>query len=267
MEVLGPGNDNQFLFHYTSLSIALERILPRMQLQMCPFVKTSDPRENKFWNFHVTTSGAAVRDDWAVEETAWHLAERVQADLRVICLTQDKVKDNAETPIELRGFGLARMWDRYADRHRGVCLAFDRDALSRAVLNSVPNGTRLWSQPVKYGLLATNHRPEWDVDGNAVAEIGEAEIRHHIAVYYNRLLFLKSSDWQGEREYRFVYLTEPSAGPIYVPLGEAMRAVFIGCELCQGDRPYHPSFKELCRDVPVYEMRWEWGHFQKPWRI
>ena len=276
MEILDEKDPNALLFHYTSLGTALEHILPEENLLMGRLSKTNDPRENKTWNFGITTSGANVRDDWKIEKLVWEEAEQLQAALRILCLTQDHFQEDRNTPIEVRGFGIAPMWARYGEEHKGVCLAFKKSQLTKSIGKTVTEGKDLkdlilnphrWEGPVAYRVLETEHqRPEWDFDGDAAAENGEAtEVRRHIAVHYEKLIFTKSLDWNSEREFRIVYLLKPEEPEIFIPIKESLCAVILGVDLPD---EYHPSFKAVIPDdVPIYKMKWNWGHYQIPMRV
>jgi hypothetical protein len=90
-------------------------------------------------------------------------------------------------------------------------------------------------------------------------------MRHHISSHYRKLLFLKSEDWSAEREYRWVYLAAPDREEILVPIDDALRGVFVGFQVGRVvGNPYTPGIRDVCRSAPVFEMVWEWGHFQRP---
>lgn len=274
MDVLNPANVDQYVFHYTTREKTLEGILQRQpSLRLGRFIDTKDPYENKDWNFGVTTSGA--RDNWAINTRIWDASKRLQNALRLTCLTRDCLSDGAETPVEIRGFGLSRMWDRYGEVHRGFCLAFDKNALGRAVGETIakqeteherlvlPGPPTRWAQEVTYGILVDRSPAEWSIDGDRAEVIGseDAVVGYHLATHYERLLFLKSKDWEGEREYRHVYWGRPETPDLDVPITESLRGIILGVDFPQ---VYLPTLQAIRpAEAVIYQMRWNWGHFQQ----
>ena len=68
------------------------------------------------------------------------------------------------------------------------------------------------------------------------------------------LFFLKSSDWEGEQEFRWVVLGRDDQA-LYVPFGEALAAVIEGVDF---HLSYRPPLRGLW-DGPLFRMRWENG--------
>lgn len=270
MDVLSPNDENQFLFHYTSLGTALEHILPEPpRIRFSRFSNTADPRENKDWNFHITTPGELAAAPVNVEAEIGVASEKIQAGLRVLCLTEDSLPKGGETPAETRGFGLSRMWDRYSDKHKGVCLAFDRKALGEAILEAIPREYffpgvhHYWQIPVTYRVLAERAQEVWDLDGDKVSQVGaERTVLSHLVMYHEGILFSKSMDWAGEREYRWVFFLAPGAPEFKVPIESALRAIFLGVDC---PHVYDRSIQAVCpAGASIFRMQWNWGHFLTP---
>lgn len=272
MEVLKPASAQQFLFHYTTRERTLEGILAGTpSLRLGRFTETKDPYESKDWNFGIESGS----DDWSIERRIWDASLQLQKSLRLICLTQDSFSADGPNPVEMRGFGLSRMWDRYGEGHKGMCLAFDRHALARAVGLAIdvrePNPVKRmvlgpptwWAQEVTYDILANRPMSEWSVDGlHAKARSEHYAVVHHLAVNYQRLLFLKSKDWEGEREFRHVYWGEPQKPDLDIPITGSLRAVFLGVDF---PSVYLPALQAvLPQGAMIFEMRWNWGHFLDP---
>ena len=275
MDVLNPAKVDNFLFHYTRREKALEGILQgQPSLRLGRFTDTKDPYEFKKWNVGAGASGTNELE--RTHSRIRDAAGRLQSALRVACLTRDCLLDGEATPVEIRGFGLSRMWDRYGEGHRGFCLAFDKLTLGLAVGETInaeePNVVKRlvtgpstwWAEDVNYAILARRSPAEWSVDADLAQEKGSEDhvVAHHVATHYRRFLFLKSKDWEGEREYRYVYWGTPETPELDVPITGALRAIFIGLEF---PKVYLPTLRALCPEgTTIYDMRWFMGQLRQP---
>ena len=123
------GND-KYLYHYTSLNRAFEHILHEGKLLLASLKLTNDPRESKDWNW--TFRNISHEIDIAipsVEELVTVSSEinlKIKRDCKLCCFSID---DKTKNLYSGRGWGHPRMWAQYADKHKGVCLVFDKDKL------------------------------------------------------------------------------------------------------------------------------------------
>lgn len=127
----------------------------------------------------------------------------------------------------------------------------------------LPGPPTWWAQEVTYGILADRSPSEWSIDGDAAKVIGREDdvVAYHLATHYGRLLFLKSKDWEGEREYRHVYWGRPETPDLDVPITESLRGIILGVEFPQ---VYLPTLQAIRPpEAVIYQMRWNWGHFQQ----
>jgi DUF2971 family protein len=130
--VLDPAGS--ILYHYTTLATALEHIIPGRTLRLGPFSSMRDPRESHDWS--VTGGGyepAAYTDQDKLEDVhRWVEFNRgineLKSHVKVLSLTHDDPGERDATEFG-RGFAHPRLWEQYADDHRGVCLCFDSEKL------------------------------------------------------------------------------------------------------------------------------------------
>lgn len=123
---------DQYLYHYTSLETALVRIIPTGKLRAVSLSQVNDPREYSDWYLNAVVDLDMPGEDVSNEEfvaLSKIVNEEVRKRLKVLCFAADKPSAAAMEPPDYefgRGYAHSRMWDQYADRHRGVCLIFDR---------------------------------------------------------------------------------------------------------------------------------------------
>lgn len=98
---------------------------------------------------------------------------------------------------EYYGFLKPRMWDQYADKYKGVCLAFSLKKL-RDQAGSLPNDL------VKY--MSYNHLEQhyYSFDEYLICKIGVDEYVSKLSDYIKTRMFKKHKDYSGENEYRFL---------------------------------------------------------------
>ena len=195
------------LAHYTTAEVAFEHVLPTGLLRMSPYRSMRDPVENK----------DIVPGTEALGRTPDNFDESYQATLDQIKLLRDLCRlvsftHDADAP---RTFGCCwarpRMWEQYADKHRGVCLLFDAQLLRRA-LASAFNERPLphWFGDVRYtaaGIADSTLRniidPRiFDPDERPVA------VAAFIRANSDDFFFLKSDDFKTEHEFRAVLMAD-----------------------------------------------------------
>jgi hypothetical protein len=256
------GSPGQMLYHYTSLDTALQHIVPAQKIRLGPFSSMRDPRESADWSISVGGFVGDVdpRDDI---RDFWQFNRRVnelKSQVKVLSLTEDAAREGDATTIAFgRGYAHPRLWEQYADNHRGVCLCFHRELLHRRLRESLePYGSELHCGPVIYEdreiapealyTLVEKLRTEGPIDA------ASSHLREHI----NELFFTKLRDWETEREYRFVIQTnEPD--PIIARVSTSLRAVILGAD--PGSRYYEAALAKFCdpAEVEIFHMRWNHG--------
>lgn len=225
------------LCHYTTASAAFEHILPSGQLLMNPYSRMRDPLENRDPHF----SGAAGWGDNADAQFREFFA--LQAAVRrsrdghhLLSLTQGDL-DAAREPLA-RMFACpwarARMWEQYSENHAGVCLVFDRDALTATLQEQFGTEGGCWEGPVTYTPEGFSNSSAGQVlFGQFDLANLDADVRRYVAEHHQDFFFLKTTDWATEFEYRFVarpsQATDDEACSVrFVSYGSALRWVVVG---------------------------------------
>jgi hypothetical protein len=104
-------------------------------MRLSPFSKMRDPRESKHWGYEAPAAPSMdLRDEVVRFAELNRLADELKDRVKVLSLTQDDPVERDEgSAVFGRGFAHPRLWEHYADDHRGVCLCFDREALTRTL--------------------------------------------------------------------------------------------------------------------------------------
>lgn len=255
---------DKHFFHYTTRDKAFGGILAERKLRLSTYSQMRDPLENQHWRF--TFSGRGARTDIEVladvaEQTEFE--ERANKETRnrshLLSLTidaQPETEGERERPPFCFGWARARMWEQYAERYQGVCLAFDRDQLIRAFMKAVGDDvfSSLYNQAVIYN--GTGMLPpiiEFDAmrnDPNFFAG--------YVKANFGTLFFTKILDWQTEHEYRFVAIAEDSS-PLSIDYGEALEYVIAGNQLPEWERP---AVVAACQQADAQPLLLKWDHWK-----
>jgi hypothetical protein len=152
-----------------------------------------------------------------------------------------------------RGWARARMWEQYAERHRGVCLLFDRRKLRETILHSLASQHlgHACDRPVRY-TQAGPRLPE--VDMATLTQPTDDQVRDYIAANREAIFFTKTLDWHAEHEHRFV-ITAPVDDAVRVRYDTPLVAVVLG----EAFPPWQlPSAIASCEaaQVTVGQMVW-----------
>jgi hypothetical protein len=244
------------VYHYTRLDLALERILPAQELKLSPFSTMRDPREASDW----LLSASGFGDDPDGDATRWvefnRRVNELKSYIKILSLTRDD--EDRSSDVFGRGFAHPRLWENYADNHRGVCLCFDREILTARLAEQLESYGRVHHGPVSYGdteiAASALHVILDELRAQGPTDAASA----HLAENIDELFFTKLTDWETELEYRFVIQTDQRE-PLFARVNPALRAVILGAD--DGCRFYEPAFAKICdpAGIAIFQMRWIHG--------
>jgi hypothetical protein len=226
---LPPAN---YLAHYTKRDTAFTEILPQGQLRMSPYTRVNDPLENKPWQIPPTAFEGASKPLWEW----WTFGEEIREiwqSAKLLALTGDApAEDGYKGAASRYGacWARARMWDRYAEDHAGVCLVFDADRLRENILDSlVAQGLPdSYFDSVEYTPEGPFPQLQRLVVPTSPGEPGDAPRPAYFLKHHRRdFFFIKALDWRSEYEHRFVVIA-PGDEYVYADYGDALVAVLAG---------------------------------------
>ncbi len=221
----------EYLAHYTKRETAFGDILPQGQLRMSPYTQVNDPLENKPWQIPPAAFHHSSKPMWKW----WTFGEGIREiwqSAKLLALTQDAPVEEGYMGATSRYgacWARARMWDRYAENHEGVCLVFDADRLRANIIGSLAaqDLAHPYFGPVAYtpeGPFPRLQRLIVPASPDGPSGPGHAEF---VEQHHRDFFFLKALDWKSEYEFRFV-VTAPGGEYLHVDYGDALVAVVVG---------------------------------------
>ncbi|WP_242344373.1 DUF2971 domain-containing protein [Anaeromyxobacter terrae] len=221
-----PDPGQEFVYHYTRASTAIEYIFPRMRLRLGSPADTNDPIEG------LTAVSAAGGRNSSDRMGALFAARDVVIGSRIACFSRD-------TPSS-PGWQHHRMWAQYAEHHRGVCLCLDRRTLESNAEALESERRKVIGRNVEY-VDAVDHSLDMDA---LLAEGAPSYVARYFRQHPRPRYFTKLTDWAGESEFRLLLTGGDNASQYeFVTLVGALRGVYVGARFSQG---YRVCIEELC---------------------
>ena len=225
---------NRFIYHFTTIEIATNHILPNRNLKFSQLGKVNDPKESRSEDWQVV-----FREHEGDPGGREQIREFFRWNVKVACFSRDDC-DLAQLYVldrTVRGYCKPRMWATYGDNHKGVCLVFDRHLLQQTFEQQGFSRDTFLHGAVKYCSPARN--PDFfrrimdgfSVDLRETTDTIPSVIAQKIEEYSDIHFFFKHCDWATEAEYRFVIAGGPPQEE-YVSFGNALVGIAVGMDAC-----------------------------------
>ncbi|MGF6947534.1 hypothetical protein QF028_000027 [Neobacillus sp. B4I6] len=258
--MLNNFNPDQYLYHFTTYTTALEHILPNQTIRFSPFEKTNDPRESKNWNF---TLICPTDTNIASNESFFELQKEANCILKentkLLCFTRDVVLPSDPLSfIRGNGFSHPRMWAQYAGNHSGICLVFDKSKLTKIINDTFAEKGTIYQNHVSYDSFSEKHGMAFylnydDVENNGI----KLSVKNHLDKYINELFFVKMPDWKDEWELRYVLFSNQDKEYEHVKYEDALVRIIIGEDF---PNVYETLIVEYCRKYNISASKMAWNN-------
>ena len=197
------------IYHYTKAPTAIDFILHNNQLRFNSLLTSSDPIESVKPKRSTVSFGSVVGSTRTLEHDnnvnkLHSYVEDLEARFNIVCFCKNLESDYSYHPPlegneELYGFTKMRMWDQYADRFKGVCIAFSKEKILE--LNKDLGLIEKDVEYFKIHQLCTKKVP--NIQENHLIKVGIEEYKNLIRnLLENSSFFCKHKDYSGENEYR-----------------------------------------------------------------
>lgn len=214
----GPTDPDRWVFHYTSLDNA-KLIAESGVLWFKSMATKNDPREFKApepVTMRVHGAGPQASPEQVREAIDRITRWRLDVLAGSFTMDSDHGAPASGTRANARGYARPALWAHYADKHRGVCFVFERQAIIDTLADIY--GTSYVAQDIEYPPDPFKSLGMY-LDVNVVDAHGiEWAVAHHVTRHRTELLFRKNADWENEREWRCCVIDQPTTDHIELPL-------------------------------------------------
>lgn len=263
---------DDYVFHYTKATTALEKILFEQRLKLSQFAYTNDPKESKERLFAIFTgidpsTNMRTFDEFIVPQLKYVKRQ----EWKVLCVSQNhmdiisgKVSEQqaiADDPLML-GCCLPSMWAHYGSEketlHSGVCLRLNFNKLNDTINNTFSDNDKY---NIHNGMVVYNNKALFKENPINLSSLSTFDKDKHIEIARNYFFsnwydefFLKSEDWRSENEYRWIVHSELNDAE-FISLSGVLDSVYVGEGLSEA---YYPSLELLCKKLDVEPLKIGW---------
>jgi len=238
--IYGMKDSNRYIYHYTTMDVAINHILPTNTLKANNYSSTNDPKESKQWQFDLGTNENRDMGQYDMAALSIKLSDALKSKTKLVCFSKDEtvLTGNHLNDIFKRGFCKPRMWAQYAGNHSGVCLVFDRHKLDTAISGQINKRHLTLKGDVNYrdrGVVGRLDEGEYKINVDYLEKLGfDQYVSAHFQTFYQRLFFEKMNDWVHESEFRWVISTDHD-GPIMIDYQNALAGIVFGDSAIEDD--------------------------------
>lgn len=261
------------IYHYTKASTAIDFILYYNQLRFNKAQNSTDPIESKKSRRGTVSSINAEYDGHEANELHVFIDD-LEKQFNQICFCQNtigKYFTNFEGHEEIFGFTKFRMWDQYADKFKGVCLAFSKEkilSLNKKKLEIIDENIKY----VTFQKLSENKIGY--IQGDHLQDIGKERYKEQLEEIVKKSFFYKHLDYSGENEYRIGTLFNKKKCSIekiqdnfvfdqsmMLDISDCIEAIFVSSYA--NDKQKSDLLEYANRlNVKIIEMKWENDSFE-----
>lgn len=261
--------NEDIIYHYTKANTAIDFILYTKNLKFSHRRESNDPIESR------TAERIAISDSEDLHEFIINLENKFHQ----VCfcknqmggdIASEKWQGDFEGNEEFFGFAKSRMWEQYADKYTGVCIAFSKEKILE--LNKELN---LLNGNIKYMTYSKlSYKKLGYISEKYLSRVGEEKAKKQIASLIKKSFFYKHKDYKGENEYRIGVLPDENKFICEVIRGEwnfdkpaplnvagCVEAIFMSSYANNKQKMDLRKYaNEL--DIPIFELDWQYNSFR-----
>jgi hypothetical protein len=228
---------NKRLYHYTQSETLYKLILKNMKIKFSKYQFLNDPRESKTWPFVFYSKESKDYNNFS-SKFFEDFSKYILDNSYVFCCSRDNPQAN-ENKLDISfqsGFGHPRMWAQYAQNHTGVCIAFNKEKLHKAISITIDQET-LFYGPVEYLNSASgpqNNAYHIQYIEDIYKKGISATVNSLLPKYSKEYFFTKHLDWQDEWEYRWICFSN-KFDDLYIPIEDCIEEIIIGQDCSEFD--------------------------------
>lgn len=252
------------LFHYTSLSVGLEKILSEKKIKASQYINTNDPREYKYHLLNWFGINWSEKENSLLKNATPIFNQILKYNCKVICFCSNKksiiINDENGEDVEdsyslTAGWTKSRMWAQYGENHRGLAIVFSKTAIEKMIqkMKLLPNTSK--TDFVKYTTSARRNLNAYTMHGNRInIEGAENYCKSFVLEKVDEFFFTKYVDHRDENECR-VFIYDPDMRYEFLKINSIIKGVVAGDKT---PKLYFPILKKLCKNLKIECRRITW---------
>lgn len=237
--------NSDFLFHYTSMAVGLEKILFTQELKFSQSSETNDPKEYKDFFLEPYMDGEG--DLSKLRKNAEKALLKELKKYRFACFCNNEKKNDRF------GYQRFRMWSQYGGSFRGVCIVFSKEELEKEIKKQVCS-QNVFIQNISYENLNKEGGKTRCMNLNGDKEKNEIYIKEFVLEKKSFFFFSKDKDYRDENESRLL-IYDPEQEYEFLKVGNSIKAVLLGD---RSEEVYCRRIEELCNKVGAKCYRTSW---------
>ncbi|MUP39876.1 DUF2971 domain-containing protein [Labilibaculum euxinus] len=270
---------DDIIYHYTKASTAIDYILYRNQLKFNEGRNSNDPIESSntrrvtVYSLNNPLERSTVLESNKLNEYISNLEDKFCQ----ICFCKNNKGSDFGSKCyhgsfkgheELFGFTKLRMWDQYADKFTGVCIALSKEkilSLNKEILALIEDDVKYFS----FGDLSL--RKMGNIQGDYLANDGKYQKK--IKEIVKQSFFYKHLDYAGENEYRIGVLYDEKYccaeklkdkyifnKTIMLDISGCVEAIFVSSYANDKQKSALLEYANKL-DISIVEMKWQHDSF------
>ena len=276
---------DDIIYHYTKASTAIDFILHNNQLRFNETRKSIDPIESRKASRGTIYFGANVDKSISRRQSQdanelHDFVDNIENQLSQICFCQNHMGENFasknyitkfEGHEEFFGFTKLRMWDQYADKFTGVCIAFSKEK----ILAKNKKNLELIEDNVKYlTFQELSVSKVGDIQGDHLKNVGKVKYKQKLEHLVKQSFFYKHVDYSGENEYRIGTLFDKKKctveifrdeivfdKTIMLDISDCIEAIFISSFANDRQKSDLLNYANIL-NVEIIELMWQHNSFE-----
>lgn len=276
--------NDDVIYHYTKASTAIDFILYNSQLKFSSAVSSADPIESKKARrgtvYHSNSSASESKSHSEEINQIHNFVNHLEDNFNQICFCQNHIGQHFANKNyisslkgneELFGFTKPRMWDQYADKFTGVCIAFSK----KKILDNNDSSLELITGNINYKTFKELYKSKvGDIQGDYLKIAGKDKYITELESQIKQALFIKHIDYSGENEYRIgtlfdktkcsieIFRNEPVFDKsIMLNVSNCIEAIFVSSYANKNQKKMLTEYANNL-NVRLIEMQWEYDSFE-----
>ena len=246
------------LFHYTSLATFIEYILPSKKLKFSKIKNSRDPYEYQSFDHRYLDEDSLSNDTIFLEFL--QCVKNFKLDSQFLCFSLPDTVNIGKEPSYLRfGYDRPKLWESYGDKHKGVCIGFDKSKIESQFSNNIQNDEFCYRhREIDYKDIVSGHPHKTNsLLSNLYHEYLGPNCKELILKNEKTFFFQKDYDYKDENEYRFVAITNKEQEEIKIDISDAVTDIYFG-DLVPSDflNFYHDLIKKEFPSSSYQQVKW-----------